>query len=157
MSELAEKIAKEIVDSVGCHPILEETHIKDVAAIIDKHLLSQNDLLDTIHACLVAAGGSEDIEELEKEVEAAGEKPSDFIKKKFADLQKDNHDLLSSLRAVIIHINNNRKIERKVPLWGAVADFCGLGSTSAGKLCQRLGFHDDLIVGKENPPIKAKK
>jgi len=102
MSELAEKIAKEI--AMECAEIKGGKEVLAIIAIIDKHLL---------------------------------------------DLQKDNKNLLKILWVVVTNIN--RKIERRVPLWGAVADFCGLGSTSAGKLCQRLGFNDDLIVGKENP------
>ena len=108
MSELSEKIAKEIVVEIRANKHDVFFGGTNIAAIIDKHL---------------------------------------------ADLEKDNHDLLNSLRCVITNLNSGRKPERKVPLWGAVADFCGLGSTSAGKLCQRLGFHDDLIVGKENPPL----
>lgn len=75
-----------------------------------------------------------------------------IIDKYLLPLQQDNDDLLKRLKVVITHINQGRKLEKRVPLWSAVADFCGLGSTSAGKLCQRLGFNDDLMVGKENPP-----
>jgi hypothetical protein len=125
---------------------------KDIAAIIAENLTERKDLIDTVHNCLIAAGGSEDIDELEKEVNLAGKKPSDFIRKQFQELQKDNKNLLKIIWVVITNINNNRKIERRVPLWSAVADFCGLGSTSAGKLCERLGFRDDITVGKENPP-----
>jgi hypothetical protein len=40
-------------------------------------------LLDTVKACLVAVGGSEDDDELERQVKAAGTKPSDFVRSRY--------------------------------------------------------------------------
>lgn len=39
--------------------------------------------IDTVAACLIAAGGSEDIDELEQQVKAAGTYPSDFVRQQF--------------------------------------------------------------------------
>lgn len=49
-------------------------------------------LIDTIHQCLIAAGGSEDIDELEAQVKSVGTKPSDFIKYQFTNLQNRIND-----------------------------------------------------------------
>lgn len=45
-------------------------------------------LLETISACLVAAGASEDPDKQEKEVRAAGNVPSDFIRHKIEQSNK---------------------------------------------------------------------
>ena len=37
------------------------------------------DLLDTVHNCLIAAGGSTDIDKLEQQLFEAGAKPSEFV------------------------------------------------------------------------------
>lgn len=51
--------------------------------IVDALQQRNRDLLDTIHNCLIAAGGSEDIDELEHQLNQSGTKPSDFIRKQF--------------------------------------------------------------------------
>lgn len=43
---------------------------------------------DTTLACLRAAGGSEDLAELERQCNEAGPKPSFFVRKQFEELQK---------------------------------------------------------------------
>ncbi len=43
------------------------------------------DLVDTVEACLRAAGASEDFDEMERQVVAAGTKPSHFIKRQFEE------------------------------------------------------------------------
>ena len=52
----------------------------------DKFTQREIDLIDTVHACLVAAGAPTDIDEQEKVVCAAGTKPSHFIKGKIKKL-----------------------------------------------------------------------
>lgn len=43
--------------------------------------------LDTVFACLVAAGASENLDEQERQIKAAGTKPSDFIRTRIAELE----------------------------------------------------------------------
>jgi hypothetical protein len=65
--------------------------------MVDQLTQEKNDLLDTVVSCLQAAGGSSDIDELEKQCNAAGSKPSDFIRsqidalvlQKFRELHAD--------------------------------------------------------------------
>lgn len=40
----------------------------------------QSDTIDTVKACLIACGGSEDESLLERQCNAAGSKPSDFVR-----------------------------------------------------------------------------
>jgi hypothetical protein len=47
-----------------------------------------SDYRDTVHACLIAAGGSENINELERQVCAAGTTPSDFVRQQLAAAER---------------------------------------------------------------------
>ena len=58
-----------------------------------KKAIDVQDLLDTVQACLIAAGGSSNIDELEKQLKDVGTNPSHFIKKRFQDLEKENNEL----------------------------------------------------------------
>jgi cell division protein FtsB len=56
-------------------------------------VVSFQDLLDTVYNCLMAAGGPSDIDELQKEVNAAGPKPSHFVKAQFDKLNAQISEL----------------------------------------------------------------
>lgn len=57
-----------------------------------KRLRTQcRDLIDTVLACLQAAGGSEDLDELERQCNAAGPRPSFFIAQQIGEL----HDFIA--------------------------------------------------------------
>lgn len=80
-------------ESMKIHP-LKNTHVNDVpviaaslivAATKEEHDLNKQ-LLDTVYACLVAAGASEDVDIQEQQVNAAGTKPSHFIKQQMEKL-----------------------------------------------------------------------
>lgn len=51
-------------------------------------VINLDDALSTIKACLVAAGGSKDDAVLYEQCKSAGPKPSDFIRRQFADMQR---------------------------------------------------------------------
>jgi hypothetical protein len=57
----------------------------------------KRDWLDSVHACLVAAGAPENIDEMESVVRSAGAKPSDFIRKRIAELDAENKQLRERL------------------------------------------------------------
>ena len=58
------------------------------------------DYVDTVHACLIAAGGSEDIDELERQVNAAGPKPSFFVRKQIQAHARENERLREALEKI---------------------------------------------------------
>lgn len=62
---------------------VEPPAAEDWAELRARILLSYADVLDTVLACLRAAGGSETPSELQKQLEAAGSGPADFIRKQF--------------------------------------------------------------------------
>ncbi|MHB8953539.1 MAG: hypothetical protein ACYC4U_11265 [Pirellulaceae bacterium] len=64
------------------HPIITRLQEQLVAAAAENEKLRKKwtDALDTVTACLRAAGGSGDMDELQKQLRAAGAKPSYFIK-----------------------------------------------------------------------------
>lgn len=66
----------------GTMTLVVRGHVEPVTSgdhVIYEDRQFRNDYIDTIKAMLVACGGSEDEEELERQCKAAGDKPSDFI------------------------------------------------------------------------------
>lgn len=62
----------------------------------------RNDLLDGVHAMLVAAGAPEDIDEMEKALQAdAGTKPSHYVRNRFAELTAQRDRYREGLDAVM--------------------------------------------------------
>lgn len=62
----------------------------------------RDDLIDTVHACLLAAGGSEDIDELEKQSRAAGQNPSDFVRARIEAITAERDALKTENRIVTL-------------------------------------------------------
>lgn len=54
---------------------------------IDRLRDKVRDLIDTVLACLRAAGGSDDLDELERQCKAAGKYPSDYVAQQIRELQ----------------------------------------------------------------------
>ena len=63
----------------------------------------ERDLIDTVSACLIAAGASEDLDEMERQVKAAGTKPSHFVQAQFQKLQ----DEVKQLRVFARDVRDN--------------------------------------------------
>jgi hypothetical protein len=61
----------------------------------------KQDWLDSVYACLIAAGAPEDIDKMEAVVKEAGTKPSDFIRKRITDLEQQRNNLLNAAQAII--------------------------------------------------------
>ena len=75
--------------SVGGSSLADDVvcHVKALAAEVERLEQKHNQAIETVAACLVAAGVSEDIDELEQQVEAAGNHPSDFVRQQIERLQ----------------------------------------------------------------------
>lgn len=91
-----ERLRGELEKVASCvqqvHPIGEVKHIghMEAAQAVEDVV---KDLTDTVKACLVAAGGSEDNGVLEQQLNEAGAKPSDFIRQQLAEQRKFIADL----------------------------------------------------------------
>lgn len=66
-------------------PTVMDSLLDRLEAITRAHI---QDHKDTTLACLRAAGGSEDLDELERQCNEAGPKPSFFVRQQFEELKK---------------------------------------------------------------------
>lgn len=69
----------------------ENTGILCTVCELKRMRIQSRDLIDTVLACLRAAGGSEDLDELEQQLNAAGPRPSFFIAQQVGEL----HDFIA--------------------------------------------------------------
>lgn len=84
----------------------------------------KNDLLDTIHACLIVAAGSDCLDELERQVKAAGDKPSEFVRARI----KQYFDMVGESNLEIAQLKKDNTKIREV--WSIMdqtigCNFCG--------------------------------
>lgn len=75
-----------------------ELHIKTISRQAGKLERLEQDYVDSVDACLQAAGASSDIDVMEAQVNEAGTKPSHFIKQQMDELRQSNAAMVRQLR-----------------------------------------------------------
>lgn len=75
---------REAIQQASDSPVMDAL-LDQLVAITEERIA---DYRDTVHAVLKAAGGSEDLDELERQCNEAGPKPSFFVRKQFEKLRE---------------------------------------------------------------------
>jgi hypothetical protein len=83
------------------------SRIAELEAEVERLERRRQDWLDSVHACLVAAGAPADIDEMEGVVRAAGDYPSDFVRQRFEKQEAEVKRLREALEEIVCDRGSN--------------------------------------------------